>query len=294
MELAELVPSGPGDPLIDPASPVLEGQRVAISRTLAQALSAEAGDTIGGTAIRQIGDARQRVDLPLEVVAVLPAAAFPRKAVMAPLDLLEAVEDYRDGRAVPAYGWAGDTGPVAPRSYASFRVYAAALDDVGPLADHLSAQGIEVRSQIAQIDAVRRLDQSLGQIFTIVAGLGGIGYLLALGASLWSNVERKQRDLSVIRFLGLPAADLVRFPVIQAFGIAVAGLVLAFAFYLAAESLINAVFSVPALEGQAVCILLPVHYLIAAGATLAAAAVASALAGWRAGLIDPAEGMRNV
>ena len=102
LELAELVPSGPGDPLIDPASPLLEGQRVAISRTLAQALSVEAGETIGGTAIRQIGDARQRVDLPLEVVAVLPATAFPRKAVMAPLDLLEAVEDYRDGRAVPA------------------------------------------------------------------------------------------------------------------------------------------------------------------------------------------------
>lgn len=294
LELAELVPSGPGDPLLSAETPPLEGHRVAISHALAQALSVDAGETIGGTAIRQIGQARQRVNLPLEVVEVLPPAAFQRKAVLAPLDLLEAVEDYRDGLAVPRFGWEGEAGRAAPRLYASFRVYAASLDAVGPLADHLTAQGIEVRSQVAQIEAVQRLDRSLGHIFTIVAGLGGMGYLLALGASLWSNVERKQRDLSIIRFLGLPAADLVRFPILQALGVALGGLLLAFALYLGAESLINAVFSVPTLEGQAVCVLQPVHYLVAAGATLAAAVVASALAGWRASLIEPAEGMRNV
>lgn len=298
LELAELVPSGPGDPLLPPGTPPLQGHRVAISHALAQALDVAAGATIGGTAIRQIGDARQRVDLPLEVAAVLPQRAFQRKAVLAPLDLLEAVEDYRDGLAVPRYGWEGEAGNRSDggraRSYASFRIYASSLEAVGPLVDHLTAQGIEVRSQVAEIEAVQRLDSSLGHIFTIVAGLGGIGYLLALGASLWSNVERKQRDLSVIRFLGLSSADLVRFPMLQAFGVATGGLVMAFGLYLAAESVINAVFAVPTLEGQAVCVLQPVHYLIAAGATLAAAAVASALAGWRASLIEPAEGMRNV
>ncbi len=294
VESAELVPTAPGDPLLDPAQPPLDDTAVAISRPLAEALDVGVGDTVGAFAVRRIGDRSERVDLALRVAQVLPRASLQRNAAFATLPVLEAVEDWRDGFAVSRYGWDGESPREGPREYASFRLYARSLDDVAPLVDVLVGQRVEVRSQLAEIQAVRRLDESLTTIFAIIAGVGGLGYLLSLGANLWSNVERKRRELSVIRLLGLPATAMMRFPVFQAVAISVAGLASAFCFYYAAEQLINFLFEVPTLENQAVCTLLPIHYVVAAAGTLTCAVLASAVAGWRASRIEPAEGMRDV
>ena len=87
---------------------------------------------------------------------------------------------------------------------------------------------------------------------------------------------------------------MIRFPIIQALAISIAGLALAFSFYYVAEQLINALFSAPGLEGQEVCVLLPSHFGIAAAGTLVSAALAAAAAGWQASRVEPAEGMRDV
>ena len=294
LESAELVPSGPGDPLLDPMMPSLTGNQVALSQMLAARLDVEPGDTIGAAAMRQVEGLNERVDLELQVVQVLPPGRLQRRAVLAPLPLLEAVEDFRDGLAVPAYGWPGEPRGDEPRPYASFRLYAADLDGVAGLGAALIDEGLEIRSAVGQIESVRSLDRSLTQIFSIIAALGGVGYLLSLGANLWSNVERKQRDLSIIRLLGFSSGAMIRFPIIQALAISIAGLALAFSFYYGAEQLINALFSAPGLEGQRVCVLLPSHFGIAAAGTLISAALAAAAAGWQASRVEPAEGMRDV
>jgi len=294
VESAELVPTAPGDPLLDPALPPLADDQVALSHPLAEALGVEVGDEVGGFAVRRIGDRRERVDLAFRVARILPPASVQRKSAFVTLPVLEAVEDYRDGLAVRRYGWDGEAPPERARDYASFRIYARTLDDVAPLVDHLIALRVDVRSEMAEIEAVRRLDESLTTIFAIIAGVGGLGYLFSLAANLWSNVERKHRELSIIRLLGLSAAAMMRFPVFQAVAMSVAGLALAFGFYYGAERLINLLFTVPALENQLVCTLLPIHYGVAAAGTLACAVLASAVAGWRASRIEPAEGMRDV
>ncbi len=295
LELAELIPTAPGDPLLDPARPPLDEGSVALSRSLAETLGVGLGDRVRGSAIRQIGELRQRVDLEFTVTQVVPPeTGIQRRSAFVTLPVLEAVEDYRDGLAVPHHGWEGQPPPAGPRAYASFRLYAATLDGVAALSDRLTAAGIETRSASAEIAMVRGLDRSLTQIFAILAGLGGLGYLLSLGANLWSNVERKQRELSIIRLLGLSSGAMMRFPIVQAVAISIAGLGLAFAVYAGAQALINALFSAPRLEGQAVCVLLPEHFAAAALATLAIAVTAAAVAGWQASRIEPAEGMRDV
>ncbi len=295
LQLAELVPTAPGDPLLDPQRPPLDDGSVALSESLAVALRVGVGDAVRASAIRQVGDDRQRVDLPLRVAEIVPPeTGVQRKTAFVTVPVLEAVEDYRDGLAVPRYGWDGRPPPEGPRSYASFRLYAADLDGVVALTEWLSARGIETRSALGEIEAVRRLDRSLTQVFAIIAALGGVGYLLSLGANLWSNVERKQRELSIIRLLGLSSGAMMRFPVVQAIAISVAGLTLAFAVYFGAQRAINALFAVPRLEGQPICMLLPEHYATAAAATLISAVLAAAVAGWQASRIEPAEGMRDV
>jgi putative ABC transport system permease protein len=237
---------------------------------------------------------QQTVTVDLEIQQIVPPSAYQRRAIFADLPLLEAVEDYRDAIRVPAYDWPGLTDPPAERVYASFRLYAADLDAVQVLSDLLSGEGIDLRSNAADIQTVEALDRNLTQIFAIIAGLGGLGYLLSLGANLWSNVERKYRDLSVLRLLGVSGAGLVRFPIFQAIAIALVGSALAFAVYLLAQATINALFSAPVVPGEAVCLLLPGHYAVALAMTVAAAALASAVAGWQASRVEPAEGMRSV
>ena len=290
---AELVPTGAGDPLLVDGI-ALDERSVALSRSLADALQADVGGTVGVTAIRQIDGQAQRADLAVIVAAILPPYHLHRRALLAPLPMLEAFEDFRDGHAVPRYGWDGETAPPVRTDYASFRLYAADLDAVAPLTAWLSAQGIEVRSRAAEIESVQRLDDSFTRIFAIIAGCGGIGYLLSLGANLWSNVERKRRDLSLIRLLGFPAGALMRFPAAQALAISTVGILVAFALFFLAQRMINLLYTVPELENEAVCVLLPSHFVVAAAATLASAAVASSLAGWRASRVQPAEGLRDV
>lgn len=293
-ERAELIPTGIGDPLLDPGRTPPTGSEVAISRALAEAMGVGEGDRLIGRAIRQVGSARQSVTVDLQVAQVLDPASYQRKAVLAPIPLLTAVEDYRDGYAVPALGWAGEPPRQGPRSFASFRIYATTLEDVGPLVDHLTRLGVDVRSQAAEIETVRLLDRNLTQIFAIIAALGGLGYLLSLGANLWSNVERKHKELSIMRLLGVSAAGLVRFPIYQAVLIAGVGCLMAFAVYFMAGTTINLLFAAPVISGQRVCQLLPWHFAVAAAATAAAAVLASAVAGWQASRVEPAEGMRDV
>ena len=294
IETAELEPTGPDDPVLR-AGPVPTAEdEIVVTHPLARALDIDTGAVIAGSVVRQVGEARQRVELPLRVVGVLPPAAGQRRVAYGLLPLLEAVEAYRDGLAVERFDWDGESPPDVPRPYAGFRLYAASLVDVGPLADALTADGLNVRANIAQIETVQRLDRNLTQIFAIIASLGAVGYLLSLGANLWSNVERKRKPLSILGLLGLPPRSLIAFPLTQAAAIAAVGLAIAFAVYGVAEGVINALFQAPGLEGRPVSLLHAEDAAIAAAGTIVGAIVAATVAGWRATRVEPAEGMRDV
>ena len=145
-----------------------------------------------------------------------------------------------------------------------------------------------VRTQAARIAVVQRTDRNLSLIFWIIATVGLIGFSLSLGASLWANVDRKRKELSVLRLIGFQSTDIIFFPVLQALFTGALGWALAAAIYLAIEIGINGIF-----PDQTICRLLPVHYLGALLLTLMAAAIAATLGGLRAANIEPAEGLRD-
>ena len=291
---AELQPSGPGDPALGAAAAAVAGDAVVLSHRLAQDLDADAGATVAAGVVRQVEGRPMRVDLPLQVAAVLPAGAGDRRFVYADLSVLEAIEDYRDGYAVPRLGWDGAPPPERPRGYASFRLYAAGLADVAGLADHLTAAGITVRTALDRIEMMQGLDRNLTRIFAILAGLGGIGFILSLGASLWANVERKRVALSTLALMGVPPRRLVGFPVCQALAIAALGFVTAVAAFALAQAVINATFAAPGLEGRPVSVLHLSHLAWAGVGTTVAGLLPAVIAGWRAARVEPAEGMRDV
>lgn len=291
----ELIPSGAGDPLLTPHSGVPQDlERIVLSASAATKLEARPGDTLDGSVARIHEARRERVHLPLTVIAIASPGSFARDGAFVSPDLLAALEDFRDGRAVPRLGWEGEAPVEGVRAYAGFRLYAKSIYDVGPLADLLAGQGIEVRTQRADIEIVRSLDRNLSVVYWLIALVAIIGFALSLGASLWANVDRKRRELSVMRLVGFRTSGIVWFPVAQALFTGLTGWALASLIYLGLERGLNRLFASNPGVDETVCRLLPEHLLWALGLTLGACILASALGGYQASRIEPSEGMREL
>jgi putative ABC transport system permease protein len=165
---------------------------------------------------------------------------------------------------------------------------------VAGLAADLEREGIELRTRVAEIATMQALDRNLGRVFWLIALIGTLGFLASLAANLLANVERKRRELSIVRLVGFPTTSLVLFPVAQALMIAMLGALAALAVFLPVSLALNGWFADSLREGESICQLLPVHILVALAATLIGASSSAAWAGLRAARIEPAEGLRDV
>ena len=89
---------------------------------------------------------------------VLPHEAFVREAAFVRLELLEATEDYRDGRGSRQFDWPGSERPEGERIYPSFRLYARSIYDVSELRNLLMDQGLEIYTKAEEIETVLAAD----------------------------------------------------------------------------------------------------------------------------------------
>jgi putative ABC transport system permease protein len=292
---AELLATAPGDPLVQglPRQGVLE---VLPSASVAARLGLSPGMTVTLRALRGEAGAREVMSLPLTVSAIAPPAAFGRDGVFVDLRLLLLVDRFTDG-VLPATARPEELRDDPAAVYAGFRAHARRLEDVTALDHALRSEGVDVETQAEQVAGLLGLDRSLSLLFALLAGLGGLGYLISLGAGLYANVERKRRDLSLLRLVGLLRSDLVLFPLLQALSIALAGAVLAGSVALTVAAVVNGLPIASAAGGavaaRPLCVVAPAHLLLAGLATLAGAAAAAAFAGGRASRILPAEGLRD-
>lgn len=293
---AELLPTAEGEPLLSANTKIPQGMgEIILSRSAAQKLKVSAGDIIDGSIARVLGGKKERVHLPLKVLAVANPGAFARDGAFVSLALLIALEDYRDGHAVPSLGWSGNFAVLNnDRSYPRFRLYARSINDVAILRNELETQGLEVRTRSADIEIVQSLDRNLSNIFWIIAIVALSGFSLSLGSSLWANVDRKRRELSVMRLVGFRTNSIIWFPVMQAIFTSVLGWLLASMIYLGVEQGLNQMFPTSLNMGNTICQLLPIHYQWAALFTLVSCIIASALGGLQASRIEPSEGVRDV
>jgi putative ABC transport system permease protein len=130
-------------------------------------------------------------------------------------------------------------------------------------------------------------------MFLVIAGVGVLGFLLSLAASLWANVERKRRELAILRLVGLRTGPLMAFPAAQALMIALGGLALSAALYAGVASLVNTALAANLGRDELVCRLQAGDAIVAGLLTILFALAASAVGGYRAAQIDPAESLRE-
>jgi putative ABC transport system permease protein len=289
----ELIPSAANDPVLTEL-PVPTGfDQVVLSLDAADKLGAATGTRLEGILTRVQGGEQQTVLLPLQVAGVAGAAAFARDGLFVSNELLVAVEDFRDGRAVPALGWDGSPLLEGPRNFSGFRLYARRLEDVAGLRQGLMDQGIDVRTRIADIELVHKLDRNLSIVFWIIAVIAAAGYGLSFGTSVWANVDRKRRDFSVLRLTGFRTQGIVWFPILQAMLTGALGWATAGVVFFLVQAGLNSLFLDNIGGGRAVCRLLPWHLGIALVLTLMAASLAAALGGFRVAQLEPSLALRE-
>jgi len=291
----ELLATAAGDPLLTGLTSVPKDYyQVILSQSAAKKLKVKTGDEIDASLARQFQGKRERVHLPLEVVDIADEVVTTRSVAFVNLDLLIASEQFKDGRAVEKLGWEGNSDELADRVYPSFRLYARSIYDVENLVTDLEREGARIKANVGEINTVQSIDENLSVIFWIIACVGGVGFSFSLGASLWANVDRKRKELSVLRLVGFKSGRIVMFPVLQACYTAMLGWLLAVLVYLAFEYLIN-FFLAPQLNlDRALCFLLAEHFLWALGITLVIAVFAAILGGLRAARIEPSDGLREI
>lgn len=289
----EMLPTAARDPLLS-GLPMPKGlDQIVLSHTAAEKLAARPGDWLQTSFARQVAGRVEAQHTRLQVLAVLPLEAFARDGLFADLGLLEAAEDYRDGRAVPALGWDGEAvGVSEQRVYPAFRLYARNLADVEPLRVFFAGQQLLVSTQAQAIAQVQSLSRNLSIVFWVIAGLALAGAFAAIFAGALAAVARKRRELSVLRLLGFSTDGLLLFVVLQALYSAGFAAVLSAGLYGLAEAALNQLFvQVP---GEHASHLLARHYGLALVAVMGVSAVAAACGGWRVARIQASEGIRDV
>jgi putative ABC transport system permease protein len=301
-EVSDMIPTAPGDPLltrglpegVEPPPLLADGTEILLTETLADEIGIGAGGTLTGVIRRSRQGLPENAQIQLGVAAIIPEQVVSKKAVFTHQDLLIASEDYRDGLrdtltaeelAVPIHG--------NRERFANARVYATDLDGVGTLAAFMRKAGVEVNTQAEQIAFVKGLDRVLGFIFRVIAIIGIGGCALALGGALWVNVDRKRRDLALLRLFGYGNGSVVLLPLAQSAAIAALGFVLALLAYGGGALAFNAVLGANLAERGYVCRLEAIYIALAAAATLLFALLAAITAGYRASRIDPAECLRG-
>lgn len=287
-------PTQAGDPLLKGLAQPSDAMEVLIGQPVAEQLRLSAGGEFRALLSRRLDGRQEAKWLTLRVVGVVPEALAGQNAVFVGMDLLIAAERYRSGFRVPMLGVEDGTPDGELPPFASARIFARDLDGVAPLAVWLRAQGLEVQTEMAQIELVRAIDRSLTVLFGVLAAIAVAGFLVSLAASLWANVERKRRDLALMRLIGFPRGAIFLFPATQAALVATLGTSIALLFFLAVAALLNRVFADGLPADMLVCRLMPAHAALAYAGTLCLALSASIIGGYRAIQIDPADSLRDL
>ena len=142
--VVSLIPTAEGDPLLEQYGRVsANNTQVVLSEPAARKLNVKEGQRVIGQVGRSVAGVKEQVAVNLQITAVLPLGAFSREAAFVRLGLLEATEDYRDGRGSKTFGWPGSARPTRPRIYPSFRLYARSIYDVAKFRYMFMHQGLE-------------------------------------------------------------------------------------------------------------------------------------------------------
>ncbi len=274
---------------------------IILSADAARKLNVKAQSFLQGMVERVNHGQVEKAFVKLFVLDVLPLEAQSKAVAFVPLELLEATEDFRDGRKpkpdsrlTELNGFNGEDLPNTERIYSAFRLYAKDLDAVTTLRDFFAKQSIEVYTQAEQIATVRNLDTSLSLIFGLIGTAAALGFVASTSSNALAAVRRKERYLGILRLMGYSSANIMTFPLFQNLLTAIIGSILALVLYFITALSIDKLFA-QSLQGVEEISSLPAnHFIWGVGIVLILSFLATLLPAIQAAKVEPSEVIREI
>lgn len=294
VENVELIPTAAGDPLLGDVLPPASANQVILTALAAQRLGVNPGDTVRLNISRQLNKVNERAQMQVQVQAILPGAAFGRAAAFVTLPLLVSLEDFRDGFQAPLLNVVKGEPPRVRQHFARARIYASDIEQVESLATFLTQQRIETSSRLAEIKSVQQIDRVLSIVFNVIAWAAVLGCAASMVGGLMANIDRKRKDLALLRLFGYGREAMLGYVVMQAMTLTALGFVLGFMLYGVGSVLFDQLLGVALSAGRFVCRLEPIHVVFALCAALLVSLCVSLFGGILVTKIEPAESLRDV
>ncbi len=294
IENVELIPTATGDPMLGEVRPPASANQVVLTAMAAQRLGVTTGDTVRLNISRQLNKVNERAQIQVQVQDVLPASAFGRAAAFVTLPLLVALEDFRDGFQAPLLNITKGEAPRPRQYFARARIYASEIEQVEALASFLTAQRIDTNSRLAEIKSVQQIDRVLSIVFNVIAWAAVLGCAASMIGGLMANIERKRKDLALLRLFGYGRQAMLGYVVMQATTLTAAGFSLGCVLYGLGSVLFDRLLGATLSAGRFVCRLEPMHFAFALGAALLVSFLVSVSGGLLVTKIEPAESLRDV
>lgn len=289
----QMIPTAAGDPLLgDLPAPTADGD-VILSAATARKLGVGAGDSVRAAVQRRMNGQDQASVRSLHVSAIAPETLATGDFAFVTLRLLVLSEDYRDGGAESIDAAGPDAAALKNRTYASARLYARDLDDVEALGEIVEKTGVSVRLRSQQIAVVRTLDHGLNWVAGIIVLLGMVGLACSIAVSQWLGVERRRREISVLRLIGLTRANALVMLVAEALAVAACAFLVAGIVFLTLAPLADTLIAAVEIIDGPICRLAPGQFLLLFAVTVLAGGLGALIGGARVLAIEPAECLRE-
>jgi putative ABC transport system permease protein len=288
----ELFETAPDDPMRFGAAMPTDLD-LTLSTVAAQRLKVEVGATVRLALQRERDGQSERQVIDLRVASILPVHATGREVGLVTSPLLDRIEAWRDGHAVPQ--WQAPGAQPAPERtvHARFRLHTRTIQDVATVLERLQRMGITADAESPQIAATLRLQSDLRALIALIGGVSLAGAAVALIALQVAAVNRKRREYAILKLVGYGRGWMMTLPALHALVIALTGLAGAWALALLGQWAVNAYFAAQLqAEGRAIVLALP--DLLRAGVIALALSVLPAIwAGAKAARIPAADELRE-
>nr|WP_191135442.1 ABC transporter permease [Pasteurella canis] len=290
----ELLPTESGDPVLG-SQQLQQSQGVVLSALAAEKLAVKVGDKVTLLATRKYEGITEKGLIELVIDGVLPESQFSRAAAFVDLTTLVGIEDFRDGLQTDLFPtMQGKIREQVRTTFARARIYASSLEDVAPLALKLRDKHIDTRTEAKAIENVKAIDSVLNVIFMVIAMTSIIGCILSLIGAFLANIDRKRKEIAVLRLLGFQSLGVMGYLVLQAIILSSLAFILSYLFFITGSQLFNQILTSNLADTHFISSLHPLHLVSAFIICFVLAAIVAAIGAMRAIRIQPAESLRDV
>ncbi len=269
-----LLASGDGDPFLPQGIPVPGPGDAVITNALAERIGAQ----VGGEIVLQTDCQDSTTPThSLRVTGIIRPSVWYSRGALVDLDFMRQLYFCRQGYQSDLLGASGDPQPSAI-SYPRFRMFAARLKDVRPLASALESEGITIRAQFATADLADSIERTtmLVLLALIVVMLGGA--VIALLAAFQSDARRMRPHLATLQMEGMSRTETCGVLIFKGLLVSTPGAVIGGLIYFAVVAGLNLLIAQDPLPFETHARLTPAMFTLVCSGTVALAVLAAGLA----------------